>query len=183
MGRKKLQTLEQELAETMLNTEPEISPQKEKKKKKRDKIGGSSTETQHESNFFLEGEKKREKKEKKKMEREEKKKEKKSKKMRCDAHDGLGSVKDVMNGLEKNGDEIQKDEMDIKKVVVSGKDSENLKYVALDTFVQAKLPDNVIECCKSFTKPSPIQAHAWPFLFDGRDFIGIAETGSGTVFF
>lgn len=32
---------------------------------------------------------------------------------------------------------------------------------------------------KAFKAPTPIQAAAWPFLFDGRDVIGVAETGSG----
>ncbi|KAE8454067.1 RNA-dependent ATPase [Mollisiaceae sp. DMI_Dod_QoI] len=32
---------------------------------------------------------------------------------------------------------------------------------------------------KNFTAPTPIQAAAWPFLFAGRDVIGVAETGSG----
>jgi ATP-dependent RNA helicase DBP3 len=32
---------------------------------------------------------------------------------------------------------------------------------------------------KNFISPTPIQAAAWPFLFTGRDVIGIAETGSG----
>ncbi|EPQ64625.1 ATP-dependent RNA helicase of the DEAD-box family [Blumeria graminis f. sp. tritici 96224] len=32
---------------------------------------------------------------------------------------------------------------------------------------------------KTFKAPTPIQAAAWPFLFSGRDVIGIAETGSG----
>ncbi|KAF5186645.1 Dead-box atp-dependent rna helicase [Thalictrum thalictroides] len=50
---------------------------------------------------------------------------------------------------------------------------------ALNSFVEAKLPDEVLKCCKSFSKPSPIQSHAWPYLLDGRDFIGIAATGSG----
>lgn len=31
----------------------------------------------------------------------------------------------------------------------------------------------------TFKSPTPIQAAAWPFLFSGRDVIGIAETGSG----
>ncbi|KAI4232062.1 MAG: hypothetical protein LQ352_008366, partial [Teloschistes flavicans] len=30
-----------------------------------------------------------------------------------------------------------------------------------------------------FKSPTPIQASAWPFLFSGRDVIGVAETGSG----
>ena len=32
---------------------------------------------------------------------------------------------------------------------------------------------------KNFKAPTPIQAAAWPFLFAGRDVIGVAETGSG----
>jgi ATP-dependent RNA helicase DBP3 len=32
---------------------------------------------------------------------------------------------------------------------------------------------------KKFKAPTPIQAAAWPFLFAGRDVIGVAETGSG----
>ncbi|KAL2073696.1 hypothetical protein VTL71DRAFT_11022 [Oculimacula yallundae] len=32
---------------------------------------------------------------------------------------------------------------------------------------------------KTFKAPTPIQAAAWPFLFSGRDVIGVAETGSG----
>ena len=32
---------------------------------------------------------------------------------------------------------------------------------------------------EAFQAPTPIQAAAWPFLFDGRDVIGVAETGSG----
>ena len=31
----------------------------------------------------------------------------------------------------------------------------------------------------SFSAPTPIQAAAWPYLFSGRDVIGVAETGSG----
>ncbi|KAI4768188.1 DEAD-domain-containing protein, partial [Aureobasidium sp. EXF-8845] len=31
----------------------------------------------------------------------------------------------------------------------------------------------------SFKTPSPIQAAAWPYLYAGRDVIGVAETGSG----
>jgi ATP-dependent RNA helicase DBP3 len=32
---------------------------------------------------------------------------------------------------------------------------------------------------KTFKAPTPIQASSWPFLFSGRDVIGVAETGSG----
>lgn len=68
-------------------------------------------------------------------------------------------------------------------VVVSGIDVKNLKYEALKSFADSGLPNEVIECCKNFNKPSPIQSHSWPFLLNGRDFIGIAATGSGDFAF
>lgn len=70
-------------------------------------------------------------------------------------------------------------ESEQQKVVVTGKDVEEAKYTALKTFAESNLPENVLDCCKTFEKPSPIQSHTWPFLLDGRDLIGIAKTGSG----
>ncbi|MCH90233.1 DEAD-box ATP-dependent RNA helicase 5-like, partial [Trifolium medium] len=64
-------------------------------------------------------------------------------------------------------------------ITVTGKNAGDEKYAAVKTFVGSGLPDNVLECCKGFEKPSPIQSRAWPFLLDGRDLIGIAATGSG----
>lgn len=66
-------------------------------------------------------------------------------------------------------------------VVVSGRNVKDPKYSPVESFADAKLPEQVLECCKGFTKPSPIQSRAWPFLLDGRDFIGIAATGSGSA--
>ncbi|CAH8254392.1 unnamed protein product [Arabidopsis lyrata] len=70
-------------------------------------------------------------------------------------------------------------ESEQQKVVVTGKDVEEAKYAPLKTFAESNLPENVLDCCKTFEKPSPIQSHTWPFLLDGRDLIGIAKTGSG----
>ncbi|XP_015698978.2 DEAD-box ATP-dependent RNA helicase 5 [Oryza brachyantha] len=66
-----------------------------------------------------------------------------------------------------------------KVVAVTGKGSADAKYAPLASFAAAALPPQVLDCCKGFARPSPIQAHAWPYLLDGRDFIGIAATGSG----
>ncbi|KAF9605334.1 hypothetical protein IFM89_016099 [Coptis chinensis] len=68
-----------------------------------------------------------------------------------------------------------------KEVFVSGNDVKEVKYTALSSFDEAKLPEEVLECCKGFNKPSPIQSHAWPFLLDGRDFIGIAAMARKSV--
>ncbi|GAB2263669.1 hypothetical protein Droror1_Dr00025803 [Drosera rotundifolia] len=64
-------------------------------------------------------------------------------------------------------------------VAVSGKNVKQSKYGVLKSFDESELPKEVLECCKGFTKPSPVQSHSWPFLLDGRDLIGIASTGSG----
>jgi ATP-dependent RNA helicase DBP3 len=32
---------------------------------------------------------------------------------------------------------------------------------------------------KTFSAPTPVQASTWPYMFSGRDVIGVAETGSG----
>ena len=88
---------------------------------------------------------------------------------------------------EKEGEEEGlKDEDDKESrgacVAVTGKDAKESKYAAFKSFAESKLPDDVLECCRNFSKPSPIQSHAWPFLLDHRDFIGIAATGSGKIY-
>ncbi|KAK4490829.1 hypothetical protein RD792_001544, partial [Penstemon davidsonii] len=83
------------------------------------------------------------------------------------------------NGSTGSGDNATGEVRESSGIVVSGKNVMNSKYKALTLFEEAGLPNVVIECCKNFDKPSPIQSNSWPFLLDGRDFIGIAATGSG----
>ncbi|KAH9555785.1 hypothetical protein CY35_08G134400 [Sphagnum magellanicum] len=64
-------------------------------------------------------------------------------------------------------------------VTVSGNGSADPKFAPLESFDLEGVPTSVLECCKTFAKPSPIQSHAWPFLLAGRDLVGIAATGSG----
>uniref|UniRef100_A0A0D9WXV3 RNA helicase n=1 Tax=Leersia perrieri TaxID=77586 RepID=A0A0D9WXV3_9ORYZ len=97
-----------------------------------------------------------------------KKKKKKGDKGEAENGDGKKAVE-----AESGGDGVG------KVVAVSGKGSEDGKYAPLTSFAAAALPPQVLDCCKGFARPSPIQAHAWPYLLDGRDFIGIAATGSG----
>ncbi|CAN6460989.1 unnamed protein product [Victoria cruziana] len=85
-----------------------------------------------------------------------------------------------VNAVENTGAEsVNEPDLKEKVVTVSGNDVELPKYMALKSFKDSGLPPDVIDCCKTFSKPSPIQSRAWPFLLDGRDFIGIAATGSG----
>lgn len=100
------------------------------------------------------------------------KKKKKNKKEEGQGGDGVSEI--------KVGDNAKDEVIESSSgVVVSGKDINDSKYKALNSFVESGLPDEILECCKAFNKPSPIQSHSWPFLLDGRDFIGIAATGSG----
>ncbi|GFZ17096.1 DEA(D/H)-box RNA helicase family protein [Actinidia rufa] len=81
--------------------------------------------------------------------------------------------------LDGSNEECDGERESCSGVVVSGKDTKEIKYTALKTFAESGLPKEVLECCKSFDKPSPIQSHSWPYLLNNRDFIGIAATGSG----
>jgi ATP-dependent RNA helicase DBP3 len=81
---------------------------------------------------------------------------------------------------EENSENEESKILDVSEgVTVSGKDAKESKYKALQSFDVPGLPKEILECCKTFDKPSPIQSHSWPFLLDGRDLIGIAKTGSG----
>ncbi|KAI4328007.1 hypothetical protein L6164_020405 [Bauhinia variegata] len=104
---------------------------------------------------------------------ESNKKSKKHKKSKQNAEEN-GTV-EGNDGNSTKDDESARD----GSVVVTGKNVKDAKYEPLRTFSASGLPENVLECCKNFERPSPIQSRAWPFLLDGRDLIGIAATGSG----
>eukprot|EP00667_Euglena_gracilis_P006187 EG_transcript_6232 len=46
-------------------------------------------------------------------------------------------------------------------------------------FKEVQLPPQLTAPLAGYTKPSVIQALAWPVLLQGRDMVGVAETGSG----
>ncbi|KDN52508.1 DEAD-domain-containing protein [Tilletiaria anomala UBC 951] len=53
-------------------------------------------------------------------------------------------------------------------------------FAILQTLVHGSIM-SVIQS-QNFTEPTPIQAACWPLLLQGRDVVGIAETGSGKTF-
>lgn len=145
-----------------------------KKSKKKKSKKNKHAEENHEIEAPQEvtnGEELSNKEKKKKRKREEKEKEKKNE-IAGDISEKKPKSEDLGLSNESGGESEQ-------KVVVTGKDVEEAKYAALKSFAESKLPENVLDCCKTFQKPSPIQSHSWPFLLDGRDLIGIAKTGSG----
>ncbi|KAL3361754.1 hypothetical protein AABB24_014565 [Solanum stoloniferum] len=147
--------------EVVVESKKEKKKKKQQKQKQEEEGSNGNTETLDGSNGnteIFDGS----------AELSEKKKEKKSKVKEGNLDDG--SDVSVVNGEVKESS---------TNVVVTGNGADESKYKALEKFVDAGLPSEVLECCKNFEKPSPIQSHSWPFLLDGRDFIGIARTGSG----
>ena len=49
------------------------------------------------------------------------------------------------------------------------------------TFPEASFPEYILGSLnkQGFVEPTPIQAQGWPMALSGRDFVGIAQTGSG----
>ncbi|KAJ9549751.1 hypothetical protein OSB04_022294 [Centaurea solstitialis] len=146
------------IQEPEADSEAVVTESKKDKKKKKKKENDSVNGIEEALNESEELSDKKQKKKKKKQKTEEKEEEEVK-------NNGVGVV-----------DEVRQTE---DNVVVSGKDISDSKYKALNSFSESKLPEELLECCKSFSKPSPIQSNSWPFLLHGRDFIGIAKTGSG----
>jgi superfamily II DNA/RNA helicase len=51
----------------------------------------------------------------------------------------------------------------------------------VSTFPEASFPEYILSTLgkQGFVEPTPIQAQGWPMALSGRDFVGIAQTGSG----
>jgi len=150
MGRKNDAVLSTEPEQTLNNNNTELKSSK--KKNKKNKHEENTPKRKHEDETNLQNDTESEKKSKKK------KKHNKSE--------------------ENDGGDVSVSASD-EPIVVTGKNAGDEKYTAVKRFEDSGLPENVLECCKGFEKPSPIQSRAWPFLLDGRDLIGIAATGSG----
>ena len=51
----------------------------------------------------------------------------------------------------------------------------------MGNFEEAGFPSYIYSVLmkQGFVEPTPIQAQGWPMALSGRDFVGIAQTGSG----
>lgn len=49
-------------------------------------------------------------------------------------------------------------------------------------FSQVQLQSKIAPVVTKFPKPTPIQSASWPYLLNGDDVVGVAETGSGKTF-
>ncbi|KAM0865764.1 hypothetical protein ACQ4PT_043059 [Festuca glaucescens] len=116
-----------------------------------------------------------------KRKKDKKSKKDKKRKLAAEAEDEAAVEEATKRSKKRAADKDESDQGGAveKSVAVTGKGFDDPKYAPLKSFAAAALPPKVLDCCKGFDKPSPIQALAWPYLLDGRDFIGIAATGSG----
>lgn len=64
-------------------------------------------------------------------------------------------------------------------VDVSGKECNDPLFKPFASFGDADILKKLKDCCKSLGKPSPLQAHALPFLLAGRDLVAISESHAG----
>lgn len=66
-------------------------------------------------------------------------------------------------------------------VNVSGKECNTLPFKPLASFDDADISKRLKDCCKTLGKPSPLQAHAIPFLLASRDLVAVSESHAGFV--
>lgn len=53
------------------------------------------------------------------------------------------------------------------------------EFAPVQRFSDSGFAEDLLSYCKSFDKPTPIQAQVWPIARAGHDMVGLAETGSG----
>lgn len=80
-------------------------------------------------------------------------------------------------------EELPSEIEDVRKASPAAEDEENNvnATAASKSFADLGLIDQLCEACDqlNYKKPTPIQAQAIPLALQGRDVIGLAETGSG----
>lgn len=66
------------------------------------------------------------------------------------------------------------------QVTIDDMKGEHLKpFLTIESLKGAGLDLRLEKLLQQFDKPTPIQAASWPYLLNGNDVIGVAETGSG----
>ncbi|XP_052170285.1 DEAD-box ATP-dependent RNA helicase 5 isoform X2 [Diospyros lotus] len=172
--KKKKKTERREEEEEMLNDVP-AGKKKQKKKHK-----GEAEQESLENGLVLDSDKESEIKKTKKKKKNWKEREDEDLNNALVPDDAKG--REIVQNCDENSHGVVVDGEEKQSyggVVVSGKEIKESKYAPLESFADSGLSKEVLECCKNFQNPSPIQSHSWPFLLRGRDLIGIAATGSG----
>ena len=183
---------------SILSTASSKKAKKIKKSKKRKEVNGEAAvevdaevEPKKEKASKVETKKKNKKSEKLKNKKAKKNKNKKKKQTADDAkpangHSTSSTTKTLDPKLKSDPAEVEAFRKSHNiSVHLPDADQEEQEYAPVTTFDQARslFPPTTLEaldhCCKTFDKPSPIQAQSWPIVLAGRDLIGVAATGSG----
>eukprot|EP01118_Nematostelium_gracile_P014071 TRINITY_DN5414_c0_g1_i1.p1 TRINITY_DN5414_c0_g1~~TRINITY_DN5414_c0_g1_i1.p1 ORF type:complete len:610 (-),score=193.78 TRINITY_DN5414_c0_g1_i1:24-1853(-) len=183
-----------EKTEEKSNVEPELKEEKKEKKEKKDKKQKRKREEEDKKEKKQKTEtaspkKKKEKKPKLEQSEEIKKEDpvqvpvqtpKKAAPTKMAFGSGMGSTpfkKDFYkeHSAMKNFTQTEVDQFrQENEMTVNGSNCKPIR-----TFAESGFPEDMLVCCKSFAKPTPIQSQCWPIILSGNDIVGIAETGSG----
>lgn len=89
----------------------------------------------------------------------------------------MDETKELPPLLEEEGDEVPP-EMTAEEVVAMGR---HPVFTTQQTFEDLKLPPSILNAVHhiGFKHPTPIQSKVIPLALEGRDLIGLAQTGSG----
>ncbi|HEX5037316.1 MAG TPA: DEAD/DEAH box helicase [bacterium] len=89
----------------------------------------------------------------------------------------MDETKESPSLLEEEGDEVPP-EMTAEEVVAMGR---HPVFTTQQTFEDLKLPPSILNAVHhiGFKHPTPIQSKVIPLALEGRDLIGLAQTGSG----
>ena len=64
-----------------------------------------------------------------------------------------------------------------REIIVRGRNVPNPVFTFEEPGFSSSIFDTLMR--QGFVEPTPIQAQGWPMALSGRDFVGIAQTGSG----
>lgn len=90
-------------------------------------------------------------------------------------------VEESLNEEEEEEDDEEEEEEEEEQKGKSVSDLEVAKEIEPETFLELGVIQTIQDACDAmnFKKPSPIQAQSIPYALQGRDVIGLAQTGSG----
>lgn len=108
----------------------------------------------------------------------------KKKKASSSKNDAVALAEKIKKNALKKQEEEAKDESAVTndaEVTVKVGGEEEVKAPTFTSFSELKLIPELLESIQAmkFTKPTPIQAEAIPHALEGKDIIGLAQTGSG----
>jgi ATP-dependent RNA helicase DDX47/RRP3 len=81
----------------------------------------------------------------------------------------------------KSDDEVSEEETPVKNTPEDAEQLASTEYAAPKSFKDLGIIDSLSEACEAlgYKAPTPIQTESIPLALEGRDLIGLAETGSG----